>query len=1008
MAAIFLSHSSKDNAAADVIKARLAERGHRSVFLDFDPADGIPAGREWEQELYARLRACRVFVVLCTEDSMQSPWCFAEITHAKALGKLVIPVKIAPCEVAPILLSRQVVDMQGDIEDGYRRLFAALDREGLDPRQMFDWDGSRPPFPGLLSFGERDAAVFFGREGEIQDGLDALTRLRRLGGARLTMVLGASGCGKSSFVRAGLLPRLARDPDQWLVVAPLRPQTDPLTQLALVLSGALAQAGSRREWRDIREALRKAEDGGTVLLDLATDLRLAADRSEATVLLVVDQFEENLFGDEHSENAVFLRLLAGALRSGGRHLMALGTMRSDFLGQFQTKRELIGLPYEPWPIGPLKPDGLTRVIGGPAEVCGLRLGTGLVEALVADTRSPNALPLLAFTLRLLFDRHGVDGLLTVEQYRCELGSLESAIAKTADQELASPRFGDVEKQALRTAFLALVRINDDGQFVRRIAPWTDLPLAAHGWLERFVKARLLVSAGDKETRTLEVAHEALFTSWDLLHTWLTEKRGFLLWRERLRGDIAEWRRTGGDKGALLRGAVLAEAKHWQDTEGDLSTEELGYIRASLDNEEQEEHRWEELFREANDQRQAAVRAEVRARQALAESRAREFVLEAEASITQNPQLSLRLGIAAAEVARGAPDSPVHDTVRSLLRRVVLATPRRLAADISGVECFVVHPTRPTVVLGTQRDGVVEIALHDGAVLRKFAMGDWVDTVDVSSDGKHLAAGSRDKRVVIWDMARAKKIQTLRLNYAPQSVDWNPDGVRLAVGLANGNDSRTKIFDAMKAKEITQVPGMRASWSPDGRILATGGGDGVVRIFAESGQLMGESPGHNRYVHKIAWRPGGRQFATASVDDTVLVWVVTGFRRVARLPNEFALSVAWSHDGRMLASGGGRRFVTVWDTPSFTERFRITGSTTLTGQEVDGTGAAGYVLDVAWHPDGNAFLVSDRQGGLLVYSPRLFESDTDDDWLATAREQLAGDLSDEDLRRFGLAPSGAPG
>lgn len=1008
MAAIFLSHSSRDNATAVEIKARLAERGHRSVFLDFDPADGIPAGREWEQELYARLRACRVFVVLCSEHSMRSPWCFAEITHAKALGKLVIPVKIAPCDVAAILLSRQVVDLQADADDGYRRLFAALDREGLDPRQMFDWDGSRPPFPGLLSFGERDAAVFFGREGEIQEGLDTLTRLRQLGGARLTMVLGASGCGKSSFVRAGLIPRLARDADQWLVVPPFRPQADPLTQLALVLSDALARAGARREWRDVRETLRKADGSGTDLLDLTTDLRLTAGRSDATVLLIVDQFEENLLGDENSESSAFLRLLTGALRGGGRHLMVLGTMRSDFLSQFQTKRELIGLPYEPWPIGPLKPDGLARVITGPAEVCGLGLGPGLVDALVADTLTPNALPLLAFTLRELFDRHGDDGLLTVEEYRRDLGSLQSAIARTADQELATPRFGKAEKRAVRTAFLALVRINDDGQFVRRIAQWADLPPAAHEWLERFVTARLLVSRGDEATRTLEVAHEALFSSWELLHTWLTEKRGFLLWRERLRGGVAEWRRTGGDEGALLRGAALAEAKHWQGTEADLSTDELGYIRASLDNEEQQQRRWEELFREANDQRNAAVRAEVRATQALAESRAREFVLGAEASIAENPQLSLHLGIAAAEAARGAPDGPVHDTVRSLLRRAVLATPRRLAADIRGVECFVIHPTRPTVVLGTQRDGAVEIALHDGAVQRTFASRDWVDTVDVSPDGRYLAAGSRDKRVVIWDMARGKKVETLRFNYAPQSVHWHPDGVRLAVGLANADDSRTKILDAMRTKEIAQVPGMRASWSPDGRILATGGGDGVVRMFADSGQQMGELPGHDRYVHKVAWRPGGRQFATASVDNTVMVWLVTGFRRVARLTNEFALSVAWSHDGRMLASGGGRRFVTVWDTQSFTERFRITGSTTLTGQDVDGTGAAGYVQDVAWHPDGDVFLVSDRQSGLLLYSPRLFESDTDDDWLATAREQLVGEMSEEDRRRYGLAPSGALG
>jgi hypothetical protein len=93
VSALFVSHSSADNMIAADLVARLGAAGHRSVFLDFDPQLGIPAGRHWEQELYARLRACRAVLVLCNPASMASPWCFAEITHARALGKLVLPLK---------------------------------------------------------------------------------------------------------------------------------------------------------------------------------------------------------------------------------------------------------------------------------------------------------------------------------------------------------------------------------------------------------------------------------------------------------------------------------------------------------------------------------------------------------------------------------------------------------------------------------------------------------------------------------------------------------------------------------------------------------------------------------------------------------------------------------------------------------------------------------------------------------------------------------------------------
>lgn len=145
MSAIFISHSSRDNEAAEEVRDRLQDQGHRSIFLDFDPADGIPAGRSWEQELYARLRASQAIIVLCSEHSMASDWCFAEITHAKSMGKHVFPIRVAPCEIRSLLTEFQVLDLTADKEDAYARLWRGLEIAGLDPKNMFDWDGSRPP-----------------------------------------------------------------------------------------------------------------------------------------------------------------------------------------------------------------------------------------------------------------------------------------------------------------------------------------------------------------------------------------------------------------------------------------------------------------------------------------------------------------------------------------------------------------------------------------------------------------------------------------------------------------------------------------------------------------------------------------------------------------------------------------------------------------------------------------------------------------------------------------------
>ena len=122
MSSIFIIHSSKDNEIVTEINQWLMEHGHRSMFLDFDPEQGIPSGRNWEKELNSQLDACQAVIVLCSQHSMSSAWCFSEITHAKALGKRIIPIVVAPCTISSLLTSYQVLDITQDKDIPYEQL----------------------------------------------------------------------------------------------------------------------------------------------------------------------------------------------------------------------------------------------------------------------------------------------------------------------------------------------------------------------------------------------------------------------------------------------------------------------------------------------------------------------------------------------------------------------------------------------------------------------------------------------------------------------------------------------------------------------------------------------------------------------------------------------------------------------------------------------------------------------------------------------------------------------
>jgi hypothetical protein len=587
MASIFLSHSSQDNEAAWDLSRRLKEHGYDSLFLDFDPHSGIKAGRDWERELYQNLKRASAVVVLCSPHSMASRWCFVEIAQAKSLGKAIFPVKISPCEVETILEDRQVIDFVAlGVDEGCRRLFDGLYVAGLDPRDSLHWDPKRPPYPGLHCFDAEDAGSYFGREDEVRQVIESLTRMRRQGEPRLLVVVGSSGSGKSSLVRAGVLPRLKKDRSRWAVIEPFCPGADPLGELARSLAMAFPEGPGRPDWKAIRDRFRDESCATTSGEALATsrlteyvdELTMLVGHREASVLLVVDQVEEMFQGVSRDDTAAFFGVLQRATERLDGRFLVLMALRSDFLDRFQNHPALRGLAFADLPLGLMPVENFPQVIEGPADRAAIALEPGLVASMIADARTDDALPLLAFTLREMYERCRDRERLTLKVYRDDLGGIQGAVAHIAGRIKTEVSWTPDVGRALRRAFLKLVRVNDEGQFTRQPCRWADLPDLAAPVLEAFVKTRLLCSDGD----IVEVAHESLFRVWPELASWLDEGRELMLWKRYLQYEVNAWIVNDRSPDYLLSGARVSEGRRWLARDADDFTDlESEFIAASI-------------------------------------------------------------------------------------------------------------------------------------------------------------------------------------------------------------------------------------------------------------------------------------------------------------------------------------------------------------------------------------------------------------------------------------------
>ena len=369
----------------------LREGGYQCLFLDSHPDDGIHAGADWEQTLYQRLRQSRGVVVLCSANWLASPWCVAEAMMARERKRRVFLLATADIadgrqvkrpdgthapQIPDFLKDKQFISLSGISEDeAWRRLLDGLGKEGLNKR---DFKLPARPYPGLEPFTERTAPSSSDGTTRSTKVIDVLHRRRKGDAKGFVVLLGASGCGKSSLVRAGVLPQLRNASKSgsggWAIVPPFT-GGQGLLGLAQSLEKAFKNAGAPTDMDAIREGRASAKTPALTLQQTSG----AHSATEGAVLIVLDQLEEVFGTPEGSDAHTALRLLLDASAETFSPVVTLATMRSDFLNAFQLF-EGAAKRYEEVTLDPMLRSHFGEVIEGPADRFGLRLEAGLSRA----------------------------------------------------------------------------------------------------------------------------------------------------------------------------------------------------------------------------------------------------------------------------------------------------------------------------------------------------------------------------------------------------------------------------------------------------------------------------------------------------------------------------------------------------------------------------------------------------------------------------------------------------
>jgi WD40 repeat protein len=890
------------------------------------------------------------------------------------------------------------------IGGGLARLEQRLRTIASELARGFSFDPNRPPYPGIHAFEAEDAAIYFGRDDETRAVIERLDARRVQGGAGFLIIIGASGSGKSSLLKAGVLPQLLRRGRDWVVLPVIRPKRAPLEALAKAIA---AQRGRPDEWRIWQQRLGSAT-GLDHFSELLKDLRSGEARA-ATILLPVDQFEETFTIASAAERAGFLHLLASALEPArGLPFIVAATGRSDVLEGLLETGEL-AVFTETYALPPMALDHVPQLIEGPAAVAGLNVEKDLPEVIARDAESPEALPLLAHTLWLLYRRGSEQKKLTLADYRAlgdaarSLNPIQNSVWRGAEQAVGGLRPSEAELKALRDAFIPhLVRLRlDDSKRVRQPAQLSELPADSLRLVRALVEARFLSTRSDgaqampadRADALVEVTHEALFKAWPLLDDWLTAEQSFLLDLEHLKSAHEIWLQApeADKRKALLGGLLLSRARQWLVTypQRFLSRDMAplrAFVATSAEAEDAEQER-----RHAQEQRTRRIERRLflgsiaaavvfLAAAAFSGWRYRQAGSQLARALTSESQfLSARASttINSGDAVTGILQSlaALPDTAEGVVRPYVAAAEaplfvgvqqRREAALLSGhsdvVSKAAFSPDKSRIATAS-RDKTAKIwdARTGALIVTLSGHTNLVTNVAFSADGNRIVTASADFTARIWETKTGALVATLSGHKSDlNTAVFSSDGMRIVTAAGGeytfgGDDSTARLWDARTGALIAALAGHTgsvnsATFSPDGSRIVTASYDSTARVWdGKTGAPLLTLTGHKGIVNDAEFSPDGGRVVTAATDGTVRLWDAATGALLFTLSGHRGqvTSARFSPDGKHVVSAAGSVFgwdpkARLWDVETGALIAALTGHTEL-------------INTVVFSPDGNYIL-----------------------------------------------------